>query len=267
MDSYDSWRKVINDQIGKVETLNDLENAMLFVGKLNCKDSSKGMYKSVLKKMWWENHDYNKNNFADLEWEMKQHNFKKTKSYKKQHLDTNDISNILKACKSNKQILFINFLAKTGLRISEMINIKTVDCRINGKGVDISVKTAKTGSMVYKKISFDLYNRILKEFDSNVYLFETKPKYDNMGGNKKYRPEYISNQIKKVGRRAYHRCYVSSQIAKVGEKAGYDISAHSLRHYYVTNRINNNDDLLEISRDIGHLQPGSILNNYYTGKT
>lgn len=163
-------------------------------------------------------------------------------TYRKQHLGNEDLNKIVKKCRSNKQMLFIKFLSITGVRISELTSIRLKDCRTMGAYMDITIKAKKTNIMIYRKIGHDYFIEITKEFRGEKYLFETS-------GGKPYRPEYISNQIKKIGK-----------------IIGYDISANSLRHYYVTNRINNGDDLIEISRSLGHVNLGSILQYYYTGR-
>ncbi len=242
MDSYKRWRKVVKDNIGEITNIREVRKAMTYINSNNYKDSSRSIFKSVVKKLWWENHEYNKKNYADIEWEMLKYEYHRKPNYKKQHLSTNDIAKILLACRSKKQLLYMTFLIEVGCRISELTGLELSDCRINGDGVEITIKALKTGVTVYQRISFELYEAILKTFNGRKYLFETT-------GMKPYRSEYISNQIKKIGR-----------------IKGYDISAQSLSHYYVTNRINNGEDLLDISRSIGHKIPGSILNHSYTGK-
>ena len=163
-------------------------------------------------------------------------------TYRKQHLANEDLNMIVNKCRSNKQLLFIKFLSLTGLRIAELTDIRLKDCRTIGNYIDITIKAKKTNVMIYRRIDHKFFIEIITEFNGSKYLFETS-------GEKPYRPEYISNQIKKIGR-----------------IIGYDISANSMRHYYVTNRINKGDDLIEISRSLGHVNLGSILQYYYTGR-
>jgi site-specific recombinase XerD len=68
--------------------------------------------------------------------------------------------------------LMIQFLFQTGCRISEMINIRLKDLTVNG---NVSIKITGKGNkqrVVYIKKA--LYETIVKVFNSNVFLFESR---------------------------------------------------------------------------------------------
>ena len=241
MDGYKSYKKILLKKIGKIDSISQLQKGLQFIIHQEKSASYENSNKAALKALWWDCHKNNKNNWCDLEWEIKKYPTIKKNKYTKIPLTTLDIQNLINNCHSIRQKLFIEFLAETGLRVSEMTDILTSDCCTNGENIEISIVAKKTDRQLYKKITHALFNEIKKTCNGREYLFQT-------GGGKAYRPEYISMQIKQVGKR----------INK-------DISAHSLRHFYITSRINNGDNPTIISRSVGHINPGSILNSYYTG--
>jgi len=240
-DNQERPKRKILENIGKIDTVEQLHKAMVFITTTNKSGAYQGSLSCAVKKLWWEFHEYNKDNLSDFDWVRKQYTLLKPNKYTKCPLTQNDIKCLLKRCRTNKQRLFILTLFSTGLRISEMTSIQVSDCRTNGKYISITVIAKKTKRSIEPKLSHKLFNNIREEFAGKKYLFET-------GGGKAYRPEYISMQIKKIGK-----------------LMNMNISAHTLRHSHITNRINNGEDLIEISRSVGHINPGSIINNYYTG--
>jgi len=100
---------------------------------------------------------------------------------------------------------FVLALFWTGCRITELINIKIKDCKVNNV---VSIKIRGKGKRereVY--ISRKLYNKIRKTFEGKTYLFQ----------NKKGQP--------------YSRIYVSRKINEEARKhLGVEVSAHTLRH-------------------------------------
>ena len=121
----------------------------------------------------------------------------------------------------------IEFLSKTGCRISEMINILKSDCarkrwncqmRILGKG--------RKERIVF--IEKDFLDRILKEFNDPTYLF---------GHNgRPYNRISITNRIK-----------VLSKI-----ELQKNASAHTLRHSFITNALKKGISIEKVSKYVGH---------------
>ncbi len=241
MDNLLGHKRVLLKNIGPIDSLNQLQKAVIFITQSKS-IASVGGRRAALKHLWWDSHLYNKKNWSDLEWECKGIKRERVNHYTKQSLSKQSIQELLNACRTERQKLFIEYLVMTGSRVSEMTDILLSDCRTNGLYIDISIKTKKTQVDLHAQIPHRLYERIQKQFLGTKYLFETS-------GGKSLRPEYVSNQIKKIGK-----------------LININISAHSLRHFYVTNRIDKRDDPIEISRSIGHKNIGSIFNYYYTGK-
>jgi len=140
---------------------------------------------------------------------------------------------VLAACRSRKQALFIETLATTGARVSELTGIRPGDATVNGNVVTLQLRGKGNKRMSYKPrevyISKRLYEAIRDEFRGETYLFET-------GGGKAYRRTYISNQIARITRKAI----------------GRELRAHSLRHTFATNTIKKTGRLSAVSRYLGH---------------
>ena len=139
-----------------------------------------------------------------------------------------------------RQACFIRFLWETGCRVSELTGIKkghvlekgetTVTIRVTGKGR----KERKV------KITRQLYNYVQETFRGELYLFET-------GGCKPYDRSYISDQIRRVARKAINR----------------KLSAHCLRHSFATRKIEKYPAYIpDISRYLGHSNVSITLSMY-----
>lgn len=120
-----------------------------------------------------------------------------------------DRDNVSKAVKdSNPSLAYIiKFLANTGIRISELINVKLADVTFNGKA-HIKFTVLKKRNPVEETIDQpkEFIKEIISHFHGNnkgTFLFQTR------SGNQ-YNRVNLSNQIK----------------AKLG------FSAHKLRHYF-----------------------------------
>jgi len=234
---YKNHSKIIFNAIGLINNIDQLTKALEWVSK-NKSNSYIRILRATIKSMWWEEHEYNKNNFADLEWTMKQHPCKIHKSnYKGDDLTTKELNHLINISRSEKQKLFIEMLKKTGIRISELTDILLTDCIIKDNIVTINIIAKKSNLLIKKQIGIIFYRKIVKEFHGKKYLFETS-------GEKAYRPEYVSNQIKKQGKR----------INK-------NISAITMRRYFTTNTINNGG-IGNIKESLGHKSEGVFMTYY-----
>ncbi len=94
-----------------------------------------------------------------------------------------------------KTALIIEFLFKTGCRISEMINIRLMDVKVDN---EVRIKLVGKGSRE-RTVFIDqaLYQRIRKEFQVLFYLFEHK--------GKKLDRFRLYRQIKKSGQKVLSR--------------------------------------------------------------
>lgn len=137
---------------------------------------------------------------------------------------------------------FVLALFWTGCRVSELANIKIIDCRANGK-VSIRIRQGKGNKEREVYMSRALYNRIREVFHGEDYLFETREGTP------------------------YHRVNISKAIANEAKaKMELDISAHTLRHskaMYLKNVRGLSAD--QIAKALGHSSPLTTLQHYFHG--
>ena len=125
--------------------------------------------------------------------------------------------------------MWISFLAHTGVRVSAMLNIRQTDLRRNGKCWKITIR-GKGGKDRTINCSFELMDSIQKVFDGQEYLFEHN--------GKQYDRNSVSNAIRAASREV------------LGGGARWH--AHTLRHYFVTQRREAGVPLEVVSSYIGH---------------
>ena len=140
--------------------------------------------------------------------------------------------------------LIVKFLANTGLRISELLNItksdlqpfdsKYMKVKINGKGNRIR----------YIYISYELYVEVSKVFGDteSIYLFASKSE----------------KQLSRVN--------MYKQISRAFLKyTGKKVHPHMLRHFFITQKIvEEGKDIKAISQYAGHSNIGITLEIYTT---
>ncbi|MBS3765350.1 tyrosine-type recombinase/integrase [Candidatus Bipolaricaulota bacterium] len=124
--------------------------------------------------------------------------------------------------------LIIEFLWRTGVRVSELINIQDQDVNLNGKVViRIRGKGHKERTV---KIPEGFYEQIQDVFEGSEHLFETR------GGNK------------------YNRSNLYKQLTRLGKRAGanYATNPHAFRHARVTWMLDQGFSLKAVSNFLGH---------------
>lgn len=126
--------------------------------------------------------------------------------------------------------LMIEFLWKTGLRISEMLSIKLTDCKqISRSIIEIRI-IGKGGRERSTWIDSDFYRVLKRYFRPVEYLFQR--------GKKPPRSRsYVSMNIKRICTRILDR---------------RNLSAHSLRHSYATHGLEKGRSLQWVSQSLGH---------------
>jgi integrase len=132
------------------------------------------------------------------------------------------------AASPTKIALMIKTLFVTGLRISELLDIRLSDCSSIRDGQVYEVKVLGKGSKentVY--ISKALYDEIGNIFGDKTFLFG----HDGLP----YRREYISNEIKRIG-----------------VKIGKNISAHTLRHSRAHDLLERGVSIDKVSKFLNH---------------
>ena len=140
--------------------------------------------------------------------------------------------------------LMLEFMSVTGCRVSELIKVRKDEMKEIRKEKYYDVTLHGKGSKkhpVKDRINWvdsELVRRINKHFNGEVYLFEHTSK-------------------------PYHRIYITNQIKRAGfEILGKDISAHVLRHSFVTNKLKEKKDIKAVSAYVGHARVSTTLQMY-----
>ena len=129
--------------------------------------------------------------------------------------------------RSNRLRLIIQFLASTGLRISEALSIRLADTKRNGASWKINViGKGKKERVVHADIA--LVELIRETFAGETYLFEHS--------GKQYNRISITNMIR------------SAAIEIIGRPA----TAHMLRHSWATIQLDQGRSLKAVSEYLGH---------------
>jgi integrase/recombinase XerD len=139
---------------------------------------------------------------------------------------------------TEKQSLFIEFLAVTGCRVSELVGAKLKDIKVKKQIAEIKV-VGKGEKLRTVRFTVDLLQRIKNHFAGKKYLFETS-------NNKKYFIEYVTSQITRAGKKILNK----------------HITAHTMRHSFATNKIRQTNKIKAVSEYLGHSSTAITLDLY-----
>jgi len=136
---------------------------------------------------------------------------------------------------------FVLALFQTGCRISEIINVKLTDCRINGfVYINVHGKGSREREVSMTK---KLYDRVRETFKGKKYLFETS----------KGKP--------------YAREYITREISRQAKTMNYDkVGSHTFRHskaMYLKDEKGYSPD--QISKALGHSSSLTTIQHYFHG--
>ena len=159
-------------------------------------------------------------------------------------LSTDEIKQLMSEC-TEKVGLFVEFLAVTGCRVSEMVNIPVSAIKESEKVATIPV-IGKGQKMREVIISPDLLSRIKAHFKGEEWLFATSTGH-------RYTRRYITAEIKRFGQKT---------AQKTGIEKFNAISAHTLRHSFATNKIRETGKLKAVSRYLGHHSTSMTMDLY-----
>lgn len=146
-------------------------------------------------------------------------------------LNTEEITNILKATENLKHKAILTVIYSAGLRIGELINLKIKD--IDSERRQIRIEQGKGKKDRYTLLStktLDLLRTYFKEYKPKEYLFEGQE-----GG------QYSARSIQTF-------------FQEICKKAGIKkkVSVHTLRHSFATHLLENGTDLRYIQVLLGH---------------
>lgn len=145
--------------------------------------------------------------------------------------DTNTLMGI-------RDTLILELLYATGVRVSELVNIKLMDIDVSQKEIKILGKGSKERIVLYGSRCATLLDDYIKKVRPNLV-------------NDKYSKTYLL--LSKTGRPINTReiRYIIDDVVK---KAGLKIhiSPHVLRHTFATDLLNNGADLRSVQQLLGH---------------
>jgi len=216
------------------------ELLLLLINKIWKKLNTINLKRCALRAYLYEKFDKTKKIFSIIEWGFNKVKRKKENEKKTWDIITDEELKLL-LFKSNNTLTskIIKFLAISGIRITELINIKHENIECFNEKVRIKIITCKSKQIVYKIISNKFYKQINNSFHGNIYLFETT------GG-------------KKCNRNNIHK-----EMVRLSEKyINKHITPNCFRHYFITNSFNKKIPLYKISESVGHLHPESTVSNY-----
>ena len=172
--------------------------------------------------------------------------FKSIKSPKKErklpnYLDYEDLDILLNAFDLNKPLelrnkLIIEMFYSTGVRVSELVNIKLNDFNFSDKSLKVFGKGSKERMVYFGDYVIELYNKYIIIRDKllkgkkSEYLF-----INNKGDN--LTVSGVTNMLNMI-------------LKKVSIKN--DISPHTLRHTFATHMLNSGADLKSVQELLGH---------------
>lgn len=161
--------------------------------------------------------------------------------YLPKFLRDEELDKIFSICSENNPInqrdtLIIELLYATGLRVSELVNIKIKDIDRNEKIIKVIGKGSKERIVLYNnhtKKAMDIYlgdgYHVLNKVNSGYLIL-------NKDGNK-LSERYVRNIINKLVRKA---------------ELDIKISPHTLRHTFATDMLEEGADLMTVKELLGH---------------
>lgn len=158
----------------------------------------------------------------------------------------NEIEELLKIPDDSIQGLrdhfIIELLYSTGIRVSELVNIKIGDIDFKNKIIKIKGKGSKERIVIYGKVCSDLLERYLSSSRNNI-------KNSNLN-------DYLILNLK--GNKLTDRS-VRNIIDKYMKKTSIQkhVSPHTLRHTFATHLLDNGADLKAVQELLGHADLGT----------
>ena len=155
----------------------------------------------------------------------------------------NELEEIMKTPDLNTPLgvrdsLILELLYSTGVRVSELVNIKISDINFNKKEIRILGKGSKERIALYGSKCSNVLEHYIHDIRSNLY-------------NEKYSSEWLllSKTGKQINQREI-RFIIDDIVNKAGLKM--HISPHVLRHTFATDLLNNGADLRSVQQLLGH---------------
>jgi len=217
-----SYLLILNDFLKKSNNISNEEVKEYLLNGINKKQSSsyiKQKY-AALKILF---------KILDKETEFSLPNYKK-ESRIPEVLNKTEISEIINSLENLKHKLILKLLYSSGLRVSELINLKPKDIDIERKIIYIRQgKGAKDRISLFPESIKEEFLKYLLNDNPQNYLFESNR-------NKKYSTKTIEKIVEKASKKAISR----------------KIRPHILRHSFATHLLEQGIDIRKIQKLLGH---------------
>lgn len=160
------------------------------------------------------------------------------KSKAKKSVDREDYYSMLRACKNDRDTAILTFFMNTGVRCSELCNItlEQYENRDEDNGINLVVTKGSKERMIYlnSKVvgAIEEYLKVRK--NTCEYLFVSN-----------YGNQMSSSCIWRTIRTIANRANLSEDVID-------GLSAHSFRHSFITNMIDNGVNIATVATSVGH---------------
>lgn len=157
-----------------------------------------------------------------------------------------DLRRLLRAARGHpRDYALLEFLAGTGLRVGELLDLNAGDVEINERSGTVTVRRGKHETYREVPLTLDVRKAL------SAYLEDVHPDPDNPEA-----PLWVGRQG-----RLGHRSSVSRILEKYALRAGLEpVNPHVLRHTFATRYLNANpDDLRGLARLLGHTSLDTVM--------
>lgn len=147
-----------------------------------------------------------------------------------------EIKEVFHSNLNSRENLIVELLYDCGLRVSELVNLKTSDIDLKSRYIQCFGKGSKERLVPFGKKAKESFSKYLKERDIILakYNLDSKRLLINDSGR------FITRQD------------VYNFVRKLGEKIHKHISPHTLRHTFATHLLENGADLRIVQELLGH---------------
>ena len=165
----------------------------------------------------------------------------KKELYLPKFLNKNELDKLFEVCIDDTSInqrdtLIIELLYATGLRVSELVNIKIKDIDINDKTIKVLGKGSKERIVIYNNHTKDA---LLKYLNDGYKEF-----------NKKKSDFLILNKNGSKLSERYVRVIINNLVRRAG--LNIKVSPHTIRHTFATDLLEEGADLVTVKELLGH---------------
>ena len=247
MNTISSYNLDINEFINyikikqkKIETFeySDIKTYLVFLYNKNNSKTTVSRKLSSLRSFYkylYKNEIIDKNVFSFIKSPKKEKKLPKYVNYE-------DLSNVFSHLNTKNKVntrnkLIIELFYSTGIRLTELCNIKISDINFSKKNIIILGKGDKERIVYFGEYCFDLINLYLNEFRSQ---FKNSKNNDYL---------LLNNLGNKISTRVVQNI-VSKIIKETAIKK--NITPHTLRHTFATHLLNEGCDILTVQELLGH---------------